>query len=178
MTEFSSSFEKKILQTLNRMAERVAEDAKSNAVKNNLPDVVIDAIEVGKVISSGNGTFSVAIRVDTDKAKMAAAYEFGSGIHATRGEKGKYKIQAGELGYLAFPITRWPNYTPPPNVKIAVFPGAISKKDYVMHPGVEARPYLTPALKSNVQITKLQLKQAFGEAFREVTPTIVLIKAK
>lgn len=172
MTEFSNSFEKKILQTLNKMAERVAEDAKSNAVKNNLPDVVADAIEVGKVTSSGNGTFSVAIRVDLDAAPMAAAYEFGSGERATRGEAKDYPIVAKNAPALAF---LWKDT---PNSRKQNPGDEFVKFKSVMHPGVEARPYLTPALKSNSEIVTLQLKRAFGEAFREVTPKIVLIKAK
>ena len=175
MTEFSSSFEKKILQTLNRMAERVAEDAKSNAA--SLPDVVADAIEVGKAVSLGNGEFSVSVRVDTDKAKMAAAYEFGSGIHTTRGEAKKYRIPSDGVGLAFF----WDkvNASSPTGRKFrGILPDGRAGFTFVEHPGVASRPYLTPALKSNVQITKLQLKRAFGDAFREVTPKIVLIKAK
>jgi hypothetical protein len=63
---------------------------------------------------------------------------------------------------IAFPISRWPNYTPPPNVSVAIFPGAISKKPYVMHPGIAPRPYMRPS----IQETKPQIKKILGDSFK------------
>jgi len=97
---------------------------------------------------------SVSLFVDLDTAPHAMAFEKGSGLHGY--EKRKYRIpeegkevwkqnRYGEY-VLAFPIDRWENYVPPPVVNIAVFPGLISAKEYVMHPGVEADPYIEPAI--------------------------------
>jgi hypothetical protein len=58
---------------------------------------------------------------------MAAAYEYGSGLHRTKGLAAKYKISARKAPYLFFVS---PGYTSP----------FIGKS--VMHPGVEQREYL------------------------------------
>ena len=63
---------------------------------------------------------------------MARAYEYGSGLHRTRGIKQRYIIQARKKRNLYFVS---PGYTTP----------FIGKQ--VLHPGVEARPYMVPAIQ-------------------------------
>lgn len=143
-------FTKYAMRALQELANRIAEDARQNADwSNDIPK----AISLGILNVKGEGTCSIDITVDLKVAPMARAFEFGSGLHATKADPEKYKIAPKkDDGALKFPIERWPNYEPPPNVRFAVFPGAISLKPYVMHPGVEARPYLQPAV--NVQLSK------------------------
>jgi hypothetical protein len=100
------------------------------------------AIEELPVAQLG-GTIESGVTVSTILAPEACAYEFGSGIHDTKGNQGKYRIAARNAGgNLVF---QWDNE--PSAVKI----GAAHTKDgkvilpFVNHPGVVARPYLGPA---------------------------------
>lgn len=176
MSILDSVFRDKIIKALTQAANEVVIDAKQNADRNNLPKEVAESISAGKVESRGNGSYSISITVDLDTAPMARAYEYGSGEH---GDEGKaYKIPAGELGYLAFPLARWPNYRPPPNVKKTfVFPGMVSSKDYVMHPGVEAKPFLQPAIDDNLQDIGRLFSPLLKLAFKDVEPRVVFIKS-
>ena len=128
-------------------ANKIAEDARSNASwSSDIPG----AIKVGEV-NENNGMYEIIITVDLTEegAPMARAFEFGSGLKTTRGEAKKYMIAPVNAERLAFPISRWLSYEPPPNVEVAVFPGAISAKPYIMHPGVAPKPFLQPAIDKN-----------------------------
>jgi hypothetical protein len=100
------------------------------------------AIEEMPVAQLG-GTIESGVTVSTMIAPEACAYEFGSGLHDTKGAPAKYRIAArNEGGKLVF---AWDNE--PPEVKAS----APHTKDgkvilpFVNHPGVVARPYLGPA---------------------------------
>jgi hypothetical protein len=90
-------------------------------------------------------------------APMAAAFEYGSGIHATRGVKAKYRIpKEGGSSFVAFPKERWPGYEPPPEAPdVFVF-------SFVMHPGIVARPYIKPTIQSSAP----QIREILGKAFK------------
>lgn len=75
------------------------------------------------------------VRLDEDHAPEARAYEYGSGIHSTKGPKTKYSIDAKNVPNLVF---FWKNRN-----KMFVGP-------HVNHPGVEAQPYLRPAIDANL----------------------------
>jgi hypothetical protein len=88
-----------------------------------------------------NGKVSITVSVGDkglDKSGipltgMAAAFEYGSGIHRTKGGAGKYKISARKAKYLFFQSQ---GYTTP----------FIGKS--VMHPGVAQREYLHKSYES------------------------------
>lgn len=103
----------------------------------------------------------------------AAAYEWGSGIHATRGASGKYVIS---------PISKRALWFPYPEAKI--YPGAIKymkrgvmgiTTEEVHHPGVAPRPFLEPAKKVTRQQNLRDLREASTENIRKF---IVSIKKK
>lgn len=117
------------------------------------------AVAIGKGVDR-NGVVSIEVTVgkgDKDLSGMAKAFEYGSGIHATRGKKGKYLIQPKNKRALWFPY-------PSPKV----FPGTmtyIKNGQFgvttleVRHPGVAPRPFLAPAIESTKKkaIPDLQL---------------------
>jgi len=177
-SDLSRSIEGKMLSVLTKMAGKIAADAMTNASTKttsngkNLPSEIVDAIGVGKVKSSGNGRYSISVEVDLGIAPMAAAYEFGSG---ERGKEGQdYPIVAKDAPALAF---MWKYPSPlgrkmKPMDEFVYFP----KPNAVMHPGVEAVPYLTPAIKDNMQALKLQIALSARQAIVDVTPKIVIIR--
>jgi hypothetical protein len=126
------------------------------------------------------------------KGRMAArAYEYGSGIHSLRNISSKeYIIAPRQADYLAFPfVFQFPpssaklvgmidaesgeylNYYEFVNAwvesELGMIAGDPSFWNYVEHPGVEASPYLRPAMEAHRQEMKDQLKAAFKSAFIE-----------
>lgn len=88
---------------------------------------------------------------------MARAFEYGSGVHATRGRKGKYLIKPINGKRLAF---AWPKASPPfirgrklagqlPDGRLSFF--------YVEHPGVSPKPFIKPARISVVESSRKEL---------------------
>jgi hypothetical protein len=93
-----------------------------------------------KVLVKGVGNYAIGIEIG---AKDARAWEFGSGIHATKKEPGKYWIYArgarGEEGarLLSFDWDK---------SKTGRFVGV-----RVHHPGIPAKPYIYPALRRQLR---------------------------
>jgi hypothetical protein len=176
---FFGSLETQIIKHLRDIANKIAEDAKNNVSMkktykgNDLPSEIADAISVGEVENTGKGTYSISINVDLTKAPMAAAYEYGSGEWATRGEKGTY------------PITPKGNY---PLHFLWFYPSRTGKKiksepnpeevwfESVKHPGVEAVPYLKPAIDDNVKAVTDGVIAALRTAIRNTTVKVVIIE--
>lgn len=100
-------------------------------------------------------------------ASPARAYEYGSGIHATRGEAGTYVIVPYKRKVLAFYWEKaydWIPRLPDGRVMLAK----------VNHPGVMPRPYMRPAFEETKKpiLIKLLLKKSQAEfftSFREST---------
>src|SRR4030042_4553398 len=108
-------------------------------------------------------TYSIDIKVDLKEAPAAGAYEWGSGIHATKGVAGKYKIFPRDKMALAFfwdkvDATSKTNYKfwgISPTTGKAIF-------GFVDHPGVAPRPYLVPTINE----TKEEFKKILGQGFK------------
>jgi hypothetical protein len=165
---FRTKFEGRITAALTETAAKIAEDARRNADNNNLPQVVSDAISVGSVEMAGDGKYSISITVDLQKAPMARAYEKGSGLSGE--ERASYPIPKvpGKVSFL------W-KYPSPWGLKKQPGDEFVSFAQ-VYHPGVEAKPYLQPAIDENIKNIKLGLLGAFMKAYRDVTPAIEYIK--
>ena len=120
--------------------------AKSTEVK--APSNIAGAFSVDS--PQQNGTiYSIDIKVDLKTAPAAAAYEWGSGIHATKGKAGKYPIKAKnapELHFFWKERSKW-------------FMGLELPFG---HPGVEKRPYLVPTIED----TKAEFKKILGQGFK------------
>jgi len=130
------------------------------------------AIFHGVDLESDN-KISVYVGADIQKAPEAAAYEFGSGLLATRGPRSKYPIESTRPGgHLAF---LWENE--PANMRDAPhLPDGRIVLDRVMHPGVAAKPYLEPAFDSEakekvVEAIYLAMDSAIGAGPDEIKIT-------
>lgn len=125
--------------------EAAKKHAKTSRIKSSF--------SIGQVQNDGGGTFHIDI---TNSAPEAGAYEFGSGEHSTKGEKKRYPILPRKAGgVLRIPRSRWKNYQPPPDVDPVYLRG-------VMHPGVEAVPFMKPALEEK----KDEMAKVIGQAFK------------
>jgi hypothetical protein len=168
-----------LLAGLTKAAAFFVDKMKQRLSGGKYPSAISDAISIDTAKTEGNSSYiDITIDMHKGKAPMAAAFEFGSGEHAMRGNRGRYKIPAGATGYLAFPISKWPNYSPPPNVDVAVFPGAISKKDYVMHPGIEPNQYIAPTMVETKDEIAKMIGQSVKEAIMFGTEKVTWIEVK
>lgn len=137
-------------------ADMLATKARQNVASKNIPQNIAGAIMVGQVVQDSSTRYHIDVIVDTRKAPAAAAYEFGSGEHATRGNVGKYPIVPKEKKFLAF---HWPKVDGEPGFRRLPDGRVLLYK--VEHPGVEARPYMKPALEE----MKSRMAQAIGQRF-------------
>jgi hypothetical protein len=161
VSKIRQALDRRMIKALTERANKVAEDAKQNA---NWSKKIPNAISVGKAEKTSSG-YAIAIKVDSrpdGPAPHAAAFEYGSGERGPDGEP--YLIEPREMGgKLAIPRSRWPDpiYLP-----------------YVNHPGVEAKPYLQPAIDSNRDIIRETLGKIFKLAYLDTTIKVTVISAK
>ena len=122
-------FAEKFSALLNKMADSARGFAPTTRIEQNIE------VDEPELITSGNETKLVgSIFVSLKKAPEARAYEFGSGIHATKGAVGTYPIVARNADNLVF---WWEN-------RQKWFVGS-----KVNHPGVRKSAYLRPALRQH-----------------------------
>jgi len=152
-----------MIKALTVQASKVAETAKENA---NWSRSIPNAIGVGKAEKTASG-YTVNVTVDLNKSPEAAAFEYGSGEHGESGEK--YIIPG--VPFLAIPRERWSSFTPPPDVDPIVLAS-------VEHPGVEAKPYLQPAIETHRNRIKDALGKVFKSAYLDSTVKVTVISAK
>lgn len=117
-----------------------------------LPDKIKKATSISSPVVKNEGGY-IDIVIDLKTAPMAAAFEYGSGIHGEEGKK--YKIPE-DADYVAFPRERWAKYKPPPERSSFVF-------TYVMHPGVKERPYIRPTISDY----RKEISKIIGKEFIE-----------
>jgi hypothetical protein len=168
---FSNFLDKIIIKGLTEQASEVAEEAKQNA---SWSKTIPDAIGVGKAEKTSTG-YKVDVTVDLNKAPHAAAFEYGSGEHGEKGET--YEIAPREKSVLAFPWT--PEKVPWRSHKFA----GIGRDNkflffWVDHPGVEARPYLQPAIEKAKPRLKSRAAAWVKRAYLDSTVKVTVISAK
>ena len=105
------------------------------------------AISTLPVVSS-ESMIESGIVVDINKAPEGAAYEFGSGLFATRGDRHKYPIDPRPDNPNHALIFEWVNE--PAQVRRDAPHTSDGKVilRHVEHPGVVAKPYMAPAFDS------------------------------
>jgi hypothetical protein len=147
-----------ILAALAKIGAIYAQKASQKASSEKLNEIS-RSFSVGSPMQNDN-TYSIEIKVDHP---AAGAFEYGSGIHATKGTKGTYVIAPKTKGALAF---FWDKVGEGSKTG-AKFRG-ISKTtgkaifSYVEHPGVAPRPYLVPTIND----TKEEFKKILGQGFK------------
>ena len=163
-----AQFDAGMLQKLGVVASKFMEIMAQKVSQNGLPKKITEHTSAKSPQKKGS-KYSIDVVIDTrkDAAPMAGAFEWGSGLH---GEKGAtYSIPG--MPWLAIPRERWPKFAPPPDVD----PVVLSKVD---HPGVEARPYIEPAIKDIREPFKKMFAEEFKRQVLMGTPKVTVISAK
>ena len=121
------------LAVLYKIAQHIREVAASIGVSKNVPQM--DARKIGiptPKVTRGRVEISLTLN------QLHSAYEWGSGVHRTRGTPAKYPIVPVSAQRLVFEGTN-------------AYEGKTIFTNLVMHPGVAARPFLEPAKKQTRQ---------------------------
>ena len=145
------------------VVRQYAQDVASIARKKAPTKRIKQNIEVLKPKLKRNGGIETGIAISLDKAPEARAYEKGSGIHSTEGAARKYTIlpkKGSTTGLLAFKWDNAPASMPASEDGRHVFRS-------VQHPGVEARPYLAPAVEEAQEKVVKKIVDKFADAFFE-----------
>ena len=121
------------LQVLYGIAQKIRKVASEIAQSKNVPDMSATKIGIpAPKVTQGQ------IRINLTLNQLHSAYEWGSGIHRTRGTPAKYPIVPVNVKYLVFEVTN-------------AYEGQTIFTKKVMHPGVSARPFLEPAKQQTRQ---------------------------
>lgn len=172
-SRFKQYVDSSVMKQISKLASDMVEDARENA---SWSDRIPEAITLGNVTKDEDGTARITVTVDLKKAPHALAFEYGSGVH---GESGKtYRIEPKNATALKFPESKWPQFEPPmiPGKKMVGLFGNIFVLRYVDHPGVEARPFLTPAIASARRNARSFFFGIISKAYRDVSVDIEVIK--
>jgi len=156
-----------ILQKLVVIAQEFYNVMSQTASQKNLPEEIIENTSIKSPKKDGKG-YSIDVVIDTseDAAPMAGAYEWGSGIHRTKGTPYLYPIVAKNA----------------PNERLHFYweerqKWFIGVRLPYGHPGVQAKPYIKPSLEN----TKDKIKQTLGKEFKaqilSQTPRVTIIDA-
>jgi hypothetical protein len=165
------NFRANIISSMTEMLAKIAEQARRNA---NWSSEIPNAIKVSEVTENG-GNFFGSLLIDLNEAPQAAAFEYGSGIHATKGTPVTYVIKPKNAGALAF---YWPGHESgmkPGKKFIGYGKDGRLMFTHVDHPGVEAKPYLHPAINQHRGEMREKLKSAFKRAFVDVGVTEITV---
>lgn len=120
-------------------------EVQAKAQRMMIPEHIKDNIEVRKnPAQKEDRQVSVDVFVDLNKAPDARAWEFGSGLHSTRGAKSTYVIAARNAPYLIF--TWWKKNNPPTTYQHPEKNPEGMKLKYVNHPGIRPKHYLRNSL--------------------------------
>ncbi len=161
-----------ILAGLTKVANLFAQKMKQKVSQNGLPSKISDATSVGTAQQAGDISF-IDVSIDLGQAPMAAAFEWGSGVHKQRGAPGKYIIEPRNKQALAFEF------------RVAKNIGSINLTKegkvilpYVMHPGVAPRPYIAPTLVENKEEFRKIMGQELKAAIMLGVPPVTVIEVK
>lgn len=140
---------KALTESAGLLVNRARPKAKTQAIK--------DGFKIDPAKDNGDYTYSIRI---VNVAKEAAAYEFGSGIHRTRGTPAKYPIYPKNKKALAFD---WNPETIPWGSPKFIGIGADGRMlfKFVQHPGVAPVPFMKPAFDESKDEIRAKLKNDF-----------------
>ena len=121
------------LAVLYKIAQKIRKVAAEIGVSKTVPDMSATKIGIPAPKITQN-----QIQISLTLNQLHSAYEWGSGIHRTRGTPAKYPIVPVNAKRLVFEGTN-------------AYEGKTIFTDLVMHPGVKARPFLEPAKRQTRQ---------------------------
>lgn len=132
-----------LLTALAEVGRILRDKAEAKVSEVNAPSAIV--ITTGSPMQTG----AVSYIEVTAKHPAVLAFEYGSGIHATRGEKGLYPIKAKGADPLHF---FWENRGK----------WFIGMELPFGHPGVAPRPFMKPAFDEN----KDEFRRIIGQGFK------------
>ena len=158
INKIGAMFDSVIDNVLVKAAEKIANDARAGAptrrIKANINISPVERTPEGRQIK---------IEIPLDDAPEARAYEYGSGIHATRSEKSPNQRGDGEIDIYA---VNYPNLIFYWQKKDRMFVGP-----HVTHPGVAPKPYLAPAVRKNRNTILGLLSRGLGSLIKSTIVT-------
>lgn len=183
------SFETDMIEKVTLATAMLRNQIDANISSNNLPKSISDHMTQSPTIQEMPGTFSAMIIITMAQgtpAASAAAFEYGSGVHATRGRVGRYLIFPKNKSMLKFPFSESMNIYPFRDIPVgsefatnyAPYPPASDLEytekgevflPYVAHPGVAPRPYIRPAIEEK----KADIAKTLVDAIRSEIKIIV-----
>lgn len=140
---------KTLTQAANKIANSARAFARTKRAGKNAAGIKLGTAHVTKQ------TVTIDIIFDTKRSPWLPAYEWGSGIHATRKNAGKYTISAFNTPNLVFEGTN-------------EWQGQIIQVPGVQHPGVKPRPFLEPAKRKHREEIKRMFAEEVGRNMRLV----------
>jgi len=127
-----------------------------NAIRKFAPYKRIkDSVFISRIEGKGTSRF-ISVGINTNPATgapFARAFDTGSGIHATRGKRGKYKILPIRAPYLQFMGTN-------------DFAGKVIRVKEVKHPGVRGVGYTKQAIKEAKPAIRKEIAKDVKENLR------------
>lgn len=132
-----------------------------------------DATSVDSPKSDGGKHF-IEIKIDGRKAPYALAYEKGSGIHKEGGGSA-YPILPRNSQKMTFPEGDWPQWEDWGGKGAVPWKGLFTLTK-VMHPGVEAKPYIKPTITEINDEVKKILAADFKTEFLKGGKPVEVIK--
>ena len=168
-----------MIKALTEGANQIVANAQSNVSEKKLNSRISDAITAGQAQITPTG-YEIVIQLDLKKAPEAAAFEYGSGIHATKGVQGTYKILPKNKKALAF-WGGWKPENPLGAMASEKFIDYIDESDLwifkeVDHPGVAQRAFLAPAIAAYKPNLKSKIIKAFASGMKSVGKRVEIIK--
>lgn len=174
--KFANGIQKAVYAAVAETAGRVIARAQAEA---DWSKRIPKAIKLEDIKVDRNSVVATIV-VDAEEAPHAVAFELGSGLHRTRGEKEKYPIRPKKAKALKFPFTI--TYHPSQQKLIGTKgiggywatmrelekAGSVSGEmfwRYVEHPGVEPRPFLKPAAEEGMEYLVQRLRERFKSEF-------------
>lgn len=145
-----------------RSGDLLAGQIKINVRDKGLPDDISKSTEVEPPERMENIQFiDVVVHTGENEAPMAGAFEWGSGLHSTKGEPAKYPIDPIKGEYLAF---EWENEPKIIQERAPHLPDGRVLLKHVDHPGVRPEPYMAPAIQEKND----EIARTIGDAFLEI----------
>ena len=161
-----------LLASLTKAASYFVDNMKQRLSDGGYPAEIARNIRIDDAKTEYNNSYiDVIIDMGEGAAPMAAAFEWGSGVHATRGKAGTYSIDPKNSSALSIPRNRWPNYKPPPDID----PVKISHVD---HPGIAKKPYIEPSLNESLPEIKKIIVRDLKTSILDGESRIIIIEVK
>lgn len=161
-----------ILAGLTKVADLFVQKMKQRLSSGNYPSgnsergttSIQDAISIGTAQQAGDTSF-IEVNISLAQAPFAAAFEWGSGLHAKRGNAALYPISARNAPQLHFwweERGKW----------------FMGEKLPFGHPGIVAKPYIEPTLTENREEFRKILRREFKAAVMLGVPQVTVIEVK